>query len=207
MIQKIPGKVIAYIFLGIFSLVLLIGVGALAINAPAYYPDDMIAMGDLAIGFFERVTLSIKLTELAVHQPDKVILMPVYGVRVSQVADTWHEPRPDDRLHEGQDIFAKKGTPIFSGAPGYVVGFSTSDLGGNSVYVRGSGGRTYFYTHLDRFPDELRIGQRVSTDTVIGFVGNSGNAETTPSHLHFGVYALGQAINPLPLLVDRPRPQ
>ncbi len=138
------------------------------------------------------------------------LFMPVDGVRVSQVADTYGAPRAGNRGHEGVDIFAPRGTPVRAAAAGYVYRIDDVSLGGLTVTVVGDGGVRYFYTHLDSVPAELVEGQRVETDTVIGFVGNSGNAAGTLPHLHLGVY-LGEAgdlcawnaIDPLPLLVDR----
>ncbi len=142
-------------------------------------------------------------------EPDAVLLMPVEGVRVAQVTDTWHAPRGGGRLHEGQDIFAPRGTPVRSATAGFVYRIDDLSLGGLSVTVIGNGYKRYFYTHLDAVPPTLREGQRVTTDTVIGFVGTSGNAAGTPPHLHLGVYGGDpwacewRAIDPLPLLVDR----
>ena len=138
------------------------------------------------------------------------LLAPVEGVRVSQVAATFGAPRAGNRTHDGVDIFAPRGTPVRAAAPGFVYRLDDLSLGGLSVTVVGDGGVRYFYTHFDSLPEDLKEGQRVETDTVIGYVGNSGNAATTPTHLHFGVY-LGEpdnlcawrAIDPLPLLVDR----
>lgn len=140
------------------------------------------------------------------------LVVPVDGVRVSEVADTFGAPRGGGRQHEGVDIFAPRGTPVRAAAPGFVYRIDDLSLGGLSVTVVGDGGVRYFYTHFDSVPENLREGQRVETDTVIGYVGNSGNAATTPTHLHFGVY-LGEsenlcawvAIDPLPLLADRDR--
>jgi len=142
--------------------------------------------------------------------PDDRLLMPVDGLRVAQVADTWGAPR-GGRLHEGQDLFAPRGTAVRSATPGFVYRIDDLSLGGLSVTVVGGGGRRYFYTHLDTVPAELRAGQWVDVDTVIGFVGTSGNAAGTPPHLHLGVYAGTEddpcawvALDPLPLLIDRP---
>lgn len=138
------------------------------------------------------------------------LLVPVDGVLVSQVADTFGAPRAGNRVHEGVDIFAPRGTVVRAAAPGFVYRIDDVSLGGLSVTVVGDGGVRYFYTHFEAVPENLQEGQRVETNTLIGYVGNSGNAATTPTHLHFGVY-LGdeddlcawQAIDPLPLLVDR----
>ncbi len=141
--------------------------------------------------------------------PDALLLMPVEGVRVSQVTDTWQAPRGGGRLHDGQDIFAPRGTPVRSATTGFVYRIDDLSLGGLSVTIIGDGYKRYFYTHFERVPSDLREGQRVTPDTVIGFVGTSGNAAGTPPHLHFGVYAGDpwrcewRAIDPLPRLVDR----
>jgi peptidoglycan LD-endopeptidase LytH len=143
--------------------------------------------------------------------PDPRLLMPIDGLRVAQVVDTWSAARDGGRVHEGQDLFAARGTPVRAVAPGFVYRVDDLSLGGLSVTVVGNGGRRFFYTHFDAVPDELREGQRVDVDTVIGFVGTSGNAAGTPPHLHLGLYqgtdddpCAWVAIDPLPLLVDRP---
>jgi murein DD-endopeptidase MepM/ murein hydrolase activator NlpD len=142
-------------------------------------------------------------------EPDPTLLMPVDGVRVAQVADTWGAARSEGRSHEGQDIFAAAGTPVRSATAGYVYRVGQARLGGNVVLVVGGGGRRYYYAHLSGFA-EIREGQRIETGDLLGYVGNSGNAATTPPHLHFGVYSGDlatcewEAINPYGLLRDRP---
>jgi peptidoglycan LD-endopeptidase LytH len=136
--------------------------------------------------------------------PDQKLEMPVQGVSKRQVADSWHVPREGDRLHEGQDIFAKRGTPVISATEGYVLRIGENDLGGQTVSVLGAGGRVYYYAHLDSYAPNLSVGDHVTTETVLGYVGTTGNAIGTPPHLHFGVYASGSAVNPLSLLNDRP---
>jgi murein DD-endopeptidase MepM/ murein hydrolase activator NlpD len=142
-------------------------------------------------------------------EPDEALLMPVAGVRVAQVANTWGAPRGAGRLHEGQDIFAPRGTPIYSATEGIVWRIGVSQLGGLVVWVVGAGGRRYYYAHLERYGDHIQEGDFVTPDTVIGYVGNTGNAATTPPHLHFGIYYGSrrtcdrQVFDPLPLLRDR----
>jgi murein DD-endopeptidase MepM/ murein hydrolase activator NlpD len=149
------------------------------------------------------IVLPFQLARLAPQRPDAVLLMPVAGAKVSRVADTWGTPRSGGRTHQGQDIFARKGTAVFSASGGYVVRLGRNPLGGNSVLIAGAGGRRYYYAHLERFAPAMRVGKRVDPDTVIGFVGNSGNAAHAPPHLHFAVYTRAGAVNPLPLLQDR----
>ena len=136
--------------------------------------------------------------------PDQNLEMHVQGVTKSQVADTWHVPREGDRLHEGQDIFAKRGTPVLSATDGYIFRIGENKLGGQTVSVIGAGGRIYYYAHLDSYAPNMAAGDHVTTQTVLGYVGNTGNAAGGPTHLHFGVYAREGALNPLPLLTDRP---
>lgn len=150
-----------------------------------------------------RASLPFKVAMLSAREPDRRLAMPVEGVRVSAVGDSWHAPRSGGRLHEGQDIFAARGTAVRSATEGYVVRVGESPLGGNTVWVTGAGGRSYYYAHLDSYAPGLAVGDYVTTETVLGFVGATGNAAGTSPHLHFGVYAAGVVVNPLPLLNDR----
>lgn len=139
-----------------------------------------------------------------------LFFMPVDGISVAEVPSTFGDPRGSDRLHEGIDIVAERGTPVRAAAPGTVRRVSDSARGGLSVTIIGDDGLRYFYTHFDSFPPGLAEGQRVGIDSIIGFVGNSGNAAATLPHLHFGVYRPSsddryswQAFDPLPYLIDR----
>jgi len=151
-------------------------------------------------GAFNRYS---KFALLSLQAPDEKLSMPVKGVSRRQIADTWGAERSGGRGHSGQDIFAKRGTPVYSATEGVVLRVGENDLGGKVVFVYGAGGRRYYYAHLDDFAPELKEGDAVTTDTLLGYVGTTGNARGTPPHLHFGVYAAGGAIDPLPLLTDR----
>lgn len=170
---------------------------------PKNHPDATLEIERTVISVMESVTLPIRMARLALQEPDASVLMPVYGATMARVSDTWRAPRGSDRVHEGQDIFADKGTPVFSGTRGYVRRIGDTELGGLNVIVTGAGGRRYYYAHFDRVADGLRTGMEVTTDTVLGFVGNTGNAATTPPHLHFGIYQGREAINPYGLIRDR----
>ena len=141
--------------------------------------------------------------KLYTQSPDTKIAMPLEDVSKKKVADTWQAPRGVGRLHEGQDIFAPRGTPILSATNGYIYKIGENNLGGQTVSVISSGGRIYYYAHLDRYAQGIEVGDRVTTRTVLGYVGTTGNAQGTPPHLHFGIYTFTGAINPLPLLRDR----
>jgi murein DD-endopeptidase MepM/ murein hydrolase activator NlpD len=147
-----------------------------------------------------------RVAKLYTQEPHAKIKMPFEDVARRQVTDTWHAPRSGGRLHEGQDIFAPKGTRVLSATSGLVYKIGENPLGGQTVSVISSGGRVYYYAHLDSYAPGLAVGDRVTTKTLLGFVGTTGNAQGTPPHLHFGIYGFGGAINPLPMLTDRPAP-
>ncbi|GAA5534426.1 M23 family metallopeptidase [Deinococcus aluminii] len=114
-------------------------------------------------------------------------------------ADTWGGARSGGRRHEGVDIFAPRGTPIHATTRGIVLNVGENRLGGRTVMLLGPGGQRHYYAHLDRYAD-LRAGQWIEAGTVVGYVGDSGNARGTPTHLHYGIYTASGAINPYPLL-------
>jgi murein DD-endopeptidase MepM/ murein hydrolase activator NlpD len=146
------------------------------------------------------LTRPFRIARLIAQPADKVLLVPVEGVGAHRIANTWHALRGSGRKHQGLDIFARRGTPVLAAADGVVVRIGENHLGGRTVSVLGRGGRTYYYAHLQEYAARMKVGDEVARGTVIGFVGNSGNARTTPPHLHFGVYTPAGAINPLPLL-------
>lgn len=154
----------------------------------------------------DRAIFYARVAKLYTQEPDSRIAMPLEDVSKKQIADTWQAPRGVGRRHEGQDIFARKGTPILSATSGYVYKVGENNLGGQTVSVISAGGRIYYYAHLDSYAPGLEVGNRVTTRTVLGYVGTTGNAQGTPPHLHFGVYTFTGAINPLPLLTDRTAP-
>jgi peptidoglycan LD-endopeptidase LytH len=130
---------------------------------------------------------------------------PVQGVSANAVQSVFGDERDRGaRSHEGVDIFAARGTPALAATDGWVTRVTTNRLGGNVVWlwdpVRG---QALYYAHLDR--QDVSAGTRVKAGEVIGRIGNTGNARTTPPHLHFGIYrALEGAIDPLPFICDAP---
>ena len=152
-----------------------------------------------------KLVFYVHVAQLYAKEPDPKIAMPVHDVSKDQITNTWQAPRGTDRLHQGQDIFAPQGTPVLSATDGYIANIGQNTLGGQTVSVVGAGGRLYYYAHLDSYAPSIAEGDWVTSQTVLGYVGTTGNAAGTPPHLHFGVYAPGGAINPLPLLNDRPK--
>jgi murein DD-endopeptidase MepM/ murein hydrolase activator NlpD/SH3-like domain-containing protein len=104
------------------------------------------------------------------------------------------------RQHHGIDIFAPRGTPVLAAARGVVRSISPNNLGGNVVWLSDvERGQTLYYAHLDRH--NVTAGQEVDIGDTLGFVGNTGNARSTPPHLHFAVYRRGRGpIDPFPFV-------
>jgi murein DD-endopeptidase MepM/ murein hydrolase activator NlpD len=153
-----------------------------------------------------KFVLYVRVARLYAQDPPRKILMPLQMPKTG-IANTWHAPRGANRLHEGQDIFAPRGTPTYSATQGYIFNIGQNRLGGQTVSVIGAGGRIYYYAHFDSYAPGIAEGDYVTPQTVLGYVGTTGNAQGTPPHLHFGVYTTTGAINPLPLLTERPEPE
>jgi murein DD-endopeptidase MepM/ murein hydrolase activator NlpD len=122
---------------------------------------------------------------------------PVSGGGAANIQSVYGDERDAGRRsHEGIDIFAPRGTPVVAASDGLVTNVGENRLGGKVVWVWSPSRRLrLYYAHLQ---DQLvRTGTIVSAGHILGTVGNSGNAKTTPPHLHFGIYALGEgAIDP-----------
>ena len=122
-------------------------------------------------------------------------ICPVQGG--ASFSDTWGARRSGGRTHKGVDMFNARNTPLLAVADGRVK-FSSNSLGGLSTHIYADNGVVYYYTHLERHPTDIRSGQRVSKGTVVGFLGNSGNARYTSPHLHFEIRPGNVAVNPYP---------
>lgn len=122
---------------------------------------------------------------------DPTLAFPVSGRRESDVGSRFGADRDGGRRsHHGVDIFAPRGTPVVAASPGIVNRVGTNNLGGLIVWVRDDFGNRLYYAHLDS--QSVTSGQRVEVGDTLGTVGNTGNARTTPPHLHFGVYRRGE---------------
>ena len=138
--------------------------------------------------------------QLARMPPPDTLSMPVRDVQAARIADTFGAPRGADRQHEGVDIFAPRGTDVLSATPGIVTAIRDTGLGGRQVWVLGPARQRHYYAHLDDWAPGLAAGDLVMPGSLLGSVGDTGNARGTPPHLHYGVYGADGAYDPLPLL-------
>ena len=116
--------------------------------------------------------------------------------------DTWGAPRFGGRRHEGTDVFARAGQPIFAVADGRITRVRydfPGSRGGNQLWLVADDGTAYFYAHLSGFNTGIGNGTRVKAGAVLGAAGKTGL--TTVVHLHFEVHPHGgAAVNPYPIL-------
>jgi murein DD-endopeptidase MepM/ murein hydrolase activator NlpD len=131
--------------------------------------------------------------------------------------NTWGADRSGGRRHRGTDIISAKLTPVVAVADGFVEIMRTDSwLSGNYVMLRHAGDWTSWYLHLNNdtpgtddgatppeftFAADLAEGDYVAAGQLIGFVGDSGNAEGSVAHTHFELRRDGRQVNPYPYLV------
>jgi murein DD-endopeptidase MepM/ murein hydrolase activator NlpD len=131
--------------------------------------------------------------------------------------DSWGAPRSGGRGHRGTDILSPRGTEVLAVADGVVADFGTHHMSGHYIRLDHEGGWSTTYMHLNNdtigtddgeggiwaaFNPTLTIGAEVTAGEVIGYVGDSGNAEGTQPHTHFEIKRDGEKINPYPFLED-----
>ena len=115
----------------------------------------------------------------------------------------WGFPRSGGRKHRGNDLFAPRGQPLYAVASGTVL-LTQGGRGGTALWLAADHGVDYYYAHLDGYASGVSSGTRVSRGQVVGYNGNTGNARTTPPHLHFQLHPKGRTsapVNPYPTLV------
>jgi murein DD-endopeptidase MepM/ murein hydrolase activator NlpD len=111
--------------------------------------------------------------------------------------DDWGFPRSDTGFHQGNDMMAKRDTPIVAPVSGTVTQ-NVGSISGNQFRLVGSDGTLYVGAHLDKFAKS----GKVKAGDVIGYVGDTGDAKGGPTHLHFEIHPHGgPAVNPYYTLV------
>jgi hypothetical protein len=142
----------------------------------------------------------------------RTFVFPVAG-KVA-FTDTFGAARSGGRAHQGQDLIAAKRTPVVATVDGTVTSLTWSNAGlsGNSLTITDADGWQYVYIHLNNdrpgtddganvydqaFADGISKGQRVKAGELVAWVGDSGNAESAGSHLHFELHRPdGTVVNP-----------
>lgn len=131
--------------------------------------------------------------------------------------DSWGARRPGGRRHKGIDIHSPKGSPVVAVADGFVIARKWHRDSGFYLKIAHADGWVSSYVHLNNdrpgtddgaggegaaFAPGIEVGAFVRAGDLIGYVGDSGNAEGTVSHTHFSLELEGTKINPYPFLVE-----
>src|SRR6476619_5633010 len=143
------------------------------------------------------------------------IVFPVVGK--VQYIDDFGAPRGGG-VHQGNDLMSAKKSPAVAAEAGKVKYWTTSSAAGCMLYLYGASGTTYLYIHLNNdltmrndnkgkcvpgmsYAPGLKDGAKVQAGQMIGYVGDSGDANGGASHLHFEVHpGGGAAVSPFPYL-------
>lgn len=211
--------------------VLIVHAGLAYFAAAYFFPNFQIIKGAPIVPVPEQVTSTPPPTPLPVPSefadqlmptetpppgdastaPPDVLMIPVKGVKRQQLQDNFSLPRGDGRTHDAIDIMAPLGTPVLAAGDGRIIKFLDSVAGGITVYQLSADSKfVFYYAHLQRRADTLRESDTVTRGTVIGYVGDTGNAGAGNYHLHFAIaiaqdpkrFYGGPYINPYPLLIN-----
>jgi murein DD-endopeptidase MepM/ murein hydrolase activator NlpD len=130
--------------------------------------------------------------EVTARLSDGGYVFPIYGT--ASFGDSFGGPRPavPGGWHHGEDIFAPAGTPLLAVADGTLHTIGFTKLGGYRLWLRDTGGNEFYYAHLSAYSPLAVEGRTVEAGDVIGFVGDTGDAEGTP-HLHFEIHPASMA--------------
>ncbi|HEX2292571.1 MAG TPA: M23 family metallopeptidase, partial [Gaiellaceae bacterium] len=113
-------------------------------------------------------------------------VFPIYGA--ASFTNSFNAPRATTGWHHGEDIFAPLGAPVLAVADGIVYSVGWNRVGGLRFWLQDTAGNEFYYAHLSAFSPLAINGAQVRAGDVIGFVGNTGDAEHTPYHLHFEIH-------------------
>lgn len=135
-------------------------------------------------------------------------VFPVYGT--ASFGDSFGGPRPNvpGGWHHGEDIFAAAGTPLLAVADGTLHTIGFNKIGGYRLWLRDTAGNEFYYAHLSAYSPLAVEGRRVEAGDVIGFVGDTGDADGGAPHLHFEIHPAAMAglgydgvVAPYPILL------
>ncbi len=171
----------------------------------------------LAVAIIVVAPLGVSPTPSAEASEDfRLVYFPHEDVG-SRFSDDWGDPRSGGRRHQGTDLFATKHSAVLAVADGFVTTIGESHRAGYYVRITHRDGWESWYMHLNNdstgtddgaggaaaaFAPGLEEGMFVAAGTVVGYVGDSGNAESGSSHTHFELHDGSRRVNPYPYLAD-----
>ena len=135
----------------------------------------------------------------------------------TEFVNSWGEARSGGRRHRGVDLMGTKMSPVVAVLDGVIEKMRTGGISGYYIMIDHGSGTSSWYMHLNNdtpgtdngrggpefaFAEDLDIGDAVEAGQLIGYVGDSGNAEWAGAHTHFELHINGRAVNPYPYLRD-----
>lgn len=135
-------------------------------------------------------------------------VFPVFGP--AAFGNTFGAFRGDvsGKWHHGEDLVAPYGTPLLAVADGTLFSVGWNDIGGWRLWLRDGAGNEFYYAHMSAYSPLAIAGKRVRAGDVLGFVGDSGDADGGVPHLHFEIhpvdllrYGYDGAVAPYPFLI------
>ena len=187
---------------------LIVWLGAVAGGTTYYFATRPARPAPQAVGQPARASAPAGRTEPA--PPNTAIGLPIYGLRASDIQNTFEQTRDGVRQHEATDILAPRGTPVHAVVDGVVKKLFLSKPGGLTLYQFDIPEEfSYYYAHLDRYADGVVEGRLLKRGDLLGYVGSTGNADPKAPHLHLAIFKLnpdkkwweGTPVNPYPLLM------
>lgn len=138
------------------------------------------------------------------RNPVLSVYIPIlFGVELRNISPNFGDLRSGGRTHEGEDIMGVSGTPIVSPTQAVVIRTGVGPSEGNYVYTANPGGETFVYMHLDTIGEGVTTGTVLEKGSLIGYVGNTGNAIGGAAHLHFEIHDnTGKPIDPYPRITS-----
>jgi len=173
------------------------------------------ARGTFVLALALLVTLVAGTAAAASQKPPTTIVFPALGEPM--YIDDFGQPRPGGS-HQAIDILAPKRALALAAEAGKIEFWTTSATAGCMLYLHGASGTTYLYIHLNNdltkrndnrgkcvsgtaYAKGLKNGSKVTAGQVLGYVGDSGDADGNHPHLHFELHpGGGRAVDPYPWL-------
>ncbi len=122
------------------------------------------------------------------------LLSPEYVFPVAggaSFSNDWGGYRSDTGFHQGIDLFSACGTPLVAVHEGTVGRMGWNRLGGRRVWINDTNGNSFYYAHMSAYAAGLSEGMHVAPGAIVGYMGNTGDAQGTPCHLHLQVHPGG----------------
>jgi len=159
-------------------------------------------------GWRQASDLQPKIAALGSTPVASLPMPALFGVSPSDLSPNFGVVRASGHTHEGEDIMAVKGTPIVSPTAAVVLRLEQGASEGNGIYTINPGGETFVYYHLDHYAEGIAAGQVLEPGSLIGYVGNTGDAAGGPAHIHFEIHdGSGTPIDPFPRLTGTFTPE